>query len=171
MTSHVTDIRIVYDDGKPIGVIMDWSDGTKTKAICEKSDRDNFNLDFGLTICMTKKMIDFLKSLNLIDHDETYMKAIDSYHRLFKKKEASKNAEKERIKAKNEAKQKARQDEARKKREEREREIEIQKEAYLRAMKEYYGDWWKGVTNPGPTDWWYTAATKGTNDFTFPDHG
>ena len=168
MTNCVTDIRIVYDDGKPIGVIMDWADGVKTKAICEKSDRDNFNLDFGLTICMAKKMIDFMKSRGMLDVNETYMKAIDSYHKLLKKKEVSKNAEKERIKAENEAKQKARQDEARKKREAREREIEIQKEAYLRAMKEYYGDWWKGVTTPGH-DYWY--LTNNRNNLTFPDHG
>ena len=153
-----TDIRIVHDDGKPIGVIMDWSDGTKTKAICEKSDRDNFNLDFGLTICMMKKLIDHLIGINHMKPGTAYMKLIDSCHDFLKEKEENEAAEKERLKAENEAKQRAKQDEARKKREAREREIEIQKEAYLRAMREYASSF----------PYWYITASS---DYTLPDHG
>lgn len=168
LTVRISDIRVIHDDGKPIGVIMDWTDGTKTKSICEKADRDNFNLDFGLTICVTKKMIEFLKLYDLVDSNETYMKFIDSCHKFLKNKEDAKIAEKERIKAENEAKQKAKQDEAHKRNEAREREIEIQKEAYLRAMKEYQDDWWRGITKPNTSsDWWYSYMS----DHTLPDHG
>lgn len=51
-----SDVRIIRDkEGFPIGVGIDFADGTKQKAICMPDD--TFNLEQGITICLFKKML------------------------------------------------------------------------------------------------------------------
>ena len=135
----VSNAKIIYNDGQPVGVKVYFADGTDEKAICEEGDRPNFNLDFGITICLCKKLLggsgNYNRKMAKI-HKDMEAKAYAAVLAEAKKREA------------NEAKQKARQEEARKKREAREREIEIQKEAYLRAMREFQKERAEaGVTN------------------------
>lgn len=138
----VYDVKIIYNNGSPIGVKMYFSDGTTEKAICEEGDRQNFNLDFGITICLCKK---------LMGGSKVYNKKIETIRKEMERRAYEKVLSKERERQEKEAKQKARQEEARKKREAREREIEIQKEAYLRAMREF--------------------KAEGANQTSLPDHG
>lgn len=142
MDPDVLDVKIIYDNGTPIGVKMCFSDGTTEKAICEEGDRQNFNLDFGITICLCKK---------LMGGSKAYNKKIETIRKEMERRAYEKALIKERERQEKEAKQKARQEEARKRREAREREIEIQKEAYLRAMREF--------------------NAEGVNQTSLPDHG
>ena len=51
-----SDVRIIRDkEGFSIGVGIDFTDGTKQKAICMPDD--TFNLEQGITICLFKKML------------------------------------------------------------------------------------------------------------------
>ena len=131
VNTKVSNVKTIYHEGQPVGVKVYFTDGTAEKAICEEGDRPNFSLDFGITICLCKK---------LMGGSHQYNNAI---HKIRKDMEARAYAialAEEKKREANEAKQKARQEKARKKREAREREIEIQKEAYLRAMREFQSE-------------------------------
>ena len=53
-----SDVRIIRDkEGYSIGVEIDFTDGTKQKAICMPDDI--FNLEQGITICLFKKMLTY----------------------------------------------------------------------------------------------------------------
>ena len=127
----VSNVKTIYNEGQPVGVKVYFADGTEEKAICEEGDRPGFNLDFGITICLCKKLLGGSRNYN------------QKMHKIHKDMEARAYAEalkRAQEKEEKEAKQKARQEEARKRREAREREIEIQKEAYLRAMREFQSE-------------------------------
>lgn len=123
----VTDAKTIYADGQPIGVKVYFADGTEEKAICEEGDRPNFNLDFGITICLCKK---------LMGGSHNYNSAIHKIRKDMEKRAYEKALEKEREKERNRKTQEVRQKIAKEKRDAREREIEIRKEAYIRAMRE-----------------------------------
>lgn len=116
-------------------VIVKFADGTTEKAVL--SDDDTFSLEQGISICITKKILN--KELKGANGGSAYNKLVDYGLKVYKDKEknAKKKAEDEK-KAK-EAEQK-RIEKIRKKREKRkaklrEEQIEIQAEAYRRAMQ------------------------------------
>lgn len=128
-------------DGKAIAVT--FSDGETEKASI-KGD-DVFTIEQGLSICITKKLLDMICFGN---GSSIYNKVIDYACKFYatqeinrKEKEAKeeciKNKAQKRVikEEKRRAKRQAEQEAAEAAR--REEEIEIQKEAYLRAMREF----------------------------------
>lgn len=107
-------------------VIVEFSDGTKEKAICD--DEDKFSLETGIEVCVLKKMLGGKKNYN-----KYISAAVDLYNNKEKKAQLEKE-EKERIARKRE------KEIARKKRR-RERkiaeDIQLKKEAFLLAIKEF----------------------------------
>lgn len=124
---RVDDVRTVYNDGAPIGVIVTFADGAKEKAICDERDREHFDLDYGITICLCKK---------ILGGSSVYNKLMKKIHKEMERKKQLKAFEDALEEAKKRSEQLERQRAAKRRAAEREREIEIQKEAYLRAMRE-----------------------------------
>lgn len=139
---EVSNVKTIYHDGQPVGVKVYFADGTDEKAICEEGDRQDFNLDFGITICLCKKLMGGSHAYNQKMHQIRKEMERRAYASAIVK-QAERQAKQER----HERKMK----EAKRKRDAREREIEIQKEAYLRALRELRAE--NGV------------------DMEFPDHG
>lgn len=111
-------------------VFVTFADNTKTKAVLDVED--DFNLEQGISICITKKLLGE-------EGDSIYNKLIK---RAFKIKAQSEREVEKAKRVYEEEKRKKEKTLARhKKRKVKKREdaIEIQKEAYLRAMKEYMG--------------------------------
>ena len=109
-------------------VIVEWADGTKTKTTLDSEDK--YSLEQGISICLTKKLLGE-------DGSSLYNKLIK---RALKLKAANEAAMIKAKQDKEEAKErKLRYEEKRraKKLRKREEAIEIQKEAYLRAMREF----------------------------------
>lgn len=124
-------------------VIMKFEDGTVEKAVT--NDNDTFNLEQGISICLTKRLLDDKQcdggsSLynKLVKHAlEIYQKNIDK-----EKKEAEEKAEQEKEERAAQAEREARriikeEKQKIKEKEDMEKQINIYKEAYLRAMKEF----------------------------------
>lgn len=107
-------------------VIVTFADNTTTKAVLDPED--SFNLEQGISICITKKLLGdeghaiynkiIRRALKIKEHND--------------KEAARANEEKKKAKAKRELAV-ARRD--KKKAKKREEQIEIQKEAYIRAMQ------------------------------------
>lgn len=130
----ISDIKVIYDQGKnPKGVIVAFRDGTKQKAICDDVDMKDFNIWNALTICLFKCYLDQRVGNGSNVYHKLVAYAMDYMQKL---EEAKVKAEESR-KAAVEAEQELRRENAKKARDQREREIEIQKEAYLRAMREF----------------------------------
>ena len=115
-----------------------FADGTSEKAtLCES---DNFSLEQGISICLTKKIISMKADGN---GSSIYNKLIKYALRVYKKNREDEmkdfleteriEAKKKKLKAKSAAKR------AKRLQAQREEQIEIQKEAYLRAMRELNG--------------------------------
>ena len=116
------DIKVVQKT-----VIVEWTDGTKTKTSLDSED--TYSLEQGISICITKKLLGE-------EGSSVYNKLIK---RALKIKAANEAAVAKAKQEKKEAKErKLRYEEKRraKKLRKREEAIEIQKEAYLRAMRE-----------------------------------
>lgn len=128
-TFAISDIKDVKEyDG---AVIVTFADGTKTKAVLD--DIDEFTLEQGISICITKKLLGK-------DGDSVYNKLIN---RAFKVKQQNEDAAKKAVAdglEKKRRKEAAAARKARKKAKKREEQIEIQKEAYIRAMRELNDD-------------------------------
>lgn len=124
--SDIRDIQ-VYNNV----VVMTFADGTKTKAVLDSEDV--FNIEQGLSICIIKKLLGE-------EGHSIYNKLIRYALKVMKRKKV----ETEKAKQKHEElKRKAALAQAkheRKKCKKKEEQIEIQKEAYLRAMKEYLNE-------------------------------
>ena len=130
-------IRDDVYDGKV--VIVEFADGTTEKAVAGKFD--TFNFEQGISICITKKLISMKAKgadqsstaiyNKIINHA---LKVYDAARAEFNAELTKKSAEEKRQRkiAEKKAKKKAKREAA-----EREKQIEIQKEAYLRAMKEF----------------------------------
>lgn len=115
-----------------------FADGTSEKAtLCES---DNFSLEQGISICLTKKIISMKADGN---GSSIYNKLIKYALRVYKKNredEMKDFLETERIEAKRKKlKEKSAAKRAKRLQAQREEQIEIQKEAYLRAMRELNG--------------------------------
>ena len=140
LMSGVSDVKIIYDKEKnPKGVIVEFYDGTKQKAVCDNDEMSAFNLWSALSICLFKKYLDE----NVGNGSNVYHKLVSYAIMVMKDIEMRKIADEELKKAEHEARMASRKAEADRKHAEREREIEIQKEAYLRAMREFEKE--KGV--------------------------
>ena len=131
----IKDVKIIFgNEGEPRGVIVYFEDGTEQKAVC--SGDDIFNFETGISICVTKKLLD--KRTDGHGHS-VYNKIIEHAVKVYEHKEAKKEkvkAEAERIahkKVKRAEKCAARK--AKKEAEAREKRIQEQAEAYVRAMK------------------------------------
>lgn len=124
-------------------VVVSFADSTETKAVL--SEDDTFSVEQGVAICMMKKLIQTVFGNNCAS---VYNKLVEIGMNVYdnkladiekKKKVEAEEAERsakryakaQRRKAKRAERIKAAQDA------EREAQIEIQKEAYLRAMREY----------------------------------
>lgn len=135
LISEIKDIR-VFDNA----VVIDFYDGTSEKAATRGDDE--FSIEQGITICLIKKLL----SEKTYGHGhEAYNKLVNHAVKFYKKKctqekkqKAEEEAEEKRIERKI-AKLKAKKEKrlAARQAAKREEEIEIQKEAYLRAMREF----------------------------------
>ena len=127
----VKDVQVINDTV----VIVYFDDGTNEKAVLSADDK--FNLEQGISICITKKILSNQTEGNgTAVYNKLVKYCMDVYEN--NKKKEQETANKKRIEA---ARRKNFADKKRKKHErkiqrEREAQIEIQKEAYLRAMKE-----------------------------------
>lgn len=117
-------------------VMVTFSDGKVEKAVIDTYD--TFNIEQGIAICIMKKSFSKISNDNgssvynkLIEYG---LKAYNDILAAESKAEAEKQEKNARAKRKAEKAQRKR---ARKATEKREAEIEIQKEAYLRAMREF----------------------------------
>lgn len=116
-------------------VIVKFADGTTEKAIL--SDEDTFSLEQGISICITKKILNVV--LNGANGSSAYNKLVDYGLKVYKDKEknAKKKAEDEKKAKEAEQKriEKIRKKRAKRKAKLREEQIEIQAEAYRRAKQ------------------------------------
>lgn len=132
---HIKDIQVINNKV----VIVLFKDDTKEKAVLDSTD--TYSLEQGISICITKKMLSMQTNGNgssaynkLIKH---CLKLYDNNRKAEEKAKADEQAAKEKEKK---AADKARAKRIKKANKNREREIEIQKEAYLRAMREFGGN-------------------------------
>lgn len=137
----IPDIKDVafYQDkktGKTNTVSITFDDGTVTKATAEKDDI--FDSEKGIIICLFKRFLDeYTDGAGTAALNKPYRRAERTFKYNLKRKttDEANRQEVERRKVKAAAKAQARRE--RKAAELRELEIEIQKEAYLRAMREW----------------------------------
>ena len=123
VSAGITSVRMLVPNKV---VEVEFADGAKEKSVCD--DEDTFSLEAAISICITK---------HLMGGTSSYNKAIRCGLKTYEfgiKKAAAEQAEKERIEKK---KAKARAKREAQKYLQIERMIEIQKEAYLRAMREF----------------------------------
>ena len=132
---EVKDITLIKEkNGQARGVIIDFKNGSRQKAVCVGEDK--FNLEIGITICLTKYLAEVC--FHAKNGSAIYNKAVEKCVKFLDKKDLKKREEEEkekRIKAAKakRAEKKARREE-RKKNAARKEAIEIQVEAYRRMM-------------------------------------
>ena len=113
----------------PYKVIVYFEDGTQTEAVCDKEDK--FDLEIGISICLTKKLLRDRWEVN--NATKTYNRLIKNGVKKVKENKEAERLEKEAKEAKKireAAKQRRRIRKAEKK---KEREIEILAEAIRRS--------------------------------------
>lgn len=133
----VKEIKVLRSKDKDVGIKVVFSDDSIEKAICDKEDV--FNYDYGLAICIMKKLFSCISNSDKFTGTYYFNKIMDlAFRGNLKTFEEKQKAESEKIKAKYK-KTKNRLRKAKQKAAKREAEIEIQKEAYLRAMNEFEG--------------------------------
>ena len=123
LMSDIADVRTAGN-----AVFVTFADGSFTKAILDKEDGP-FNLEQGISICLTKKLIGENGS-------SIYNKLIQKALKVKKQKEldAEKAAKKKEEEKKKLAKDKAKREKRKAKK--REETIEIHREAFVRAMRD-----------------------------------
>lgn len=130
----IKDVRVNNCGKSPI-VVVEFYDGTSEKAVLSKED--TFNLEQGISVCITKKLLSMICPNGNGLYNKIIKRAVNIYKDKLRSEEkalAEKAKEAERRERKHKKNEKRRE-----KRElnEREKQIEIYKEAYLRAMREY----------------------------------
>ena len=136
----IHDVRIYNNDaGKPCAIYLDFVDGKTTSAAVR--DQDSFNIESGITICLAKKLLDMrTNGCGSSTYNKLVKYALKRYeaNRKYDEMVEQEEAENERrYKKLCEKKQRRKERLAAK---ERERQIEIQKEAFVRALREYQSD-------------------------------
>lgn len=133
----IVDVTIFNDeDGNPCATRVDFADGTYTKAA--RRNDDEYCVEFGISICITKKLLDI--ATNGVG-DQIYNKLMRRACKVMKDNREAEAKIEEALEA--EIRRYNHLVEKRKKRDERraaairEDMIEVQKEAYLRALKEF----------------------------------
>lgn len=111
-------------------VFVTFADGSFTKAVLDKEDGP-FNLEQGISICLTKKLIG-------ANGSSLYNKLIQRAFKVKKQKEleAKKAADKKEAEKRKAAKDKAKREKRKAKK--REETIEMHREAYIRAMRDIW---------------------------------
>lgn len=113
----------------PPAVKMTFKDGTVMTAVAQEGDE--YNPEIGMMVCIMKYIWGGAGFNTCLHH------WVERWDKKQEEKAAAKKAQEEAIKKEKEEKRKAREQEQKQKEYEREQQIEIQKEAYLRAMREY----------------------------------
>lgn len=111
-------------------VIVEFVDGTKEKAVLHPDD--NFSTEYGIMICITKKLLGGSSS----DGANIYNKLSEYALNVLKKKEKQKAKEAADKAERKAAQEKRAQRKAAKKAAKRDEQIQILKEAYISAMTE-----------------------------------
>lgn len=126
----IIDVSVVNDRV----VFVTFTDGTKERAVLTADDQ--FSLEQGISICVTKKLLSMKTDNN---GSSVYNKIIKEGLKVVEDKKKKAEAEKQEKQVKNNRIKKLEAKKARKANAAREAQIEIQKEAYLRAMREFNG--------------------------------
>ena len=135
---EVKDITLIKKkNGQACGIIIDFKNGDRQKAVCV--GEDEFNLEVGITICLTKYLAEAY--FHAKNGSATYNKAVEKCVKFLDKKDLKKREEEEkekRIKAAKvkRAEKKARR-EARRLIQMREDAINVMTEAYVKAMRQF----------------------------------
>ena len=133
----ITDVSIIENNGEKKVVVVSFTDGKKEKAVL--CDDDTFTLEQGISVCIAKKLLS--DKVGAKHGSSIYNKIIDRAVKIYDKaqQEEQKKIAEEAAKKEKYKKLVAKKQAKRMKREaaERENQIEIQKEAYLRAMREF----------------------------------
>lgn len=127
---EITDVSVKNDRV----VFVTFADGTKEKAVL--SANDEFSLEQGISICVTKKLLSATTANN---GSAIYNKIIDKGLKVFNNKQKQEETAKLDEQKKRAKINKLKAKKVRKANAAREAQIEIQKEAYLRAMREFNG--------------------------------
>jgi hypothetical protein len=132
---NIKDISVKADGVNSTVIFVTFTDGKTEKAVLDPDD--DFSLEHGLTIIMLEKLL----SDKGVDGKSVHNKLVKYAMKFYKDKEdakikASKKKEEEKARIAR-INEKIRNRKAKQVRDEREYQIEIQKEAYLRAMREF----------------------------------
>lgn len=129
-------INVIDNNGSNKVVIVEFTDGTKQKAVLDNGD--SFSLEQGISICVAKKLFDVLSPGNGSSlYNKIVTRGLNAYKKIqTEKQKAAEKAEREKEKY-NKLVNKKRKKHEKREAARREAEIELQKEAYLRAMREY----------------------------------
>lgn len=116
-------------------VIVHFCDGTSEKAVLSKND--TFSLEYGVSICITKKLLSMVSDGN---GSSVYNKLVDyfmkEYNGQIEFEEWERQAEEEFKQREQKRIEKAKAKREKREQAMREEMIEIQKEAYIRAIRE-----------------------------------
>lgn len=129
---HRTNTKYIMPDIKDITVyndsvvVVEFADGTKEKAVL--SDEDNFSLEQGVSICLTKK---------IVGGSSIYNKLIDYMLLKYEHIKKQKADEEAALKSEKEKKRKYAEKKAMKKAAKREEQVRIMQEAFSRALAEH----------------------------------
>lgn len=130
----IKSVSVVNGEASAV-VIIRFCDGTSEKAVV--SEGDSFDLEQGISICITKKLLSMRCPNGSNLYNKIVKKALNTYKKQLRDKEKADQEQKEEIDKRKRKREKREQKRINREAKEREKQIEIQKEAYLRAMREY----------------------------------
>ena len=133
---EIENVKVIEQEGNPIGVVIYFKDGTKQKAICQKGDA--FNLETGVALCLLKWF--YALSADGSDGTKNANNAIREAIQIRENKLAEIEAEKEAEKIMREANRQYSEKRHKKALKRREARIEEMVEALSRFSKIAYGD-------------------------------
>lgn len=131
----ISKVQVVKKGGKSSVIVVTFADDTKEKAVLNPEDK--FNLEYGISICITKKLLSEVsdgQGSSLFNKIHNHAMSIYYADKELQNKQR-REAEERKARVSRLARKKAAKAEKRRQKT-REEEIEIQKEAILRAIKE-----------------------------------